>query len=270
MSKNIALDVLIEQGNAFSEELYEHLHSQTPVKSHWDEIETWERKSVKLISETDSVLLNHITIFNVGHHAKEIYPAMRSILSVLKALKQVNLNPDLSAESHIEKEALEMRAKIDEKTVKRVNNQVFVVHGHDEAMKLDIARFLERAGLDPIILHEQADEGRTIIEKFERHASNAGFAVVLMSPDDVGAPKSTVKKLRSRARQNVIVELGYFLGALGRSKICVLISGDIEIPSDYLGVVYKKYDPGGGWKLELSRELIRAGYPVDLRTVLIE
>jgi predicted nucleotide-binding protein len=135
-------------------------------------------------------------------------------------------------------------------------------------MKLDVARFLEKAGIQPVILHEQADSGGTIIEKFERHGANVGFAVILMSPDDVGSIKTERRKLRTRARQNVVLELGYFVGRLGRARVCVLVSGDIELPSDYVGVVYKKNESSGGWKIELARELDSAGFPVDLKAVL--
>ena len=98
--------------------------------------------------------------------------------------------------------------------------RVFVVHGHDEAMKEAVARFIEKLGLEAVVLAEKTNEGRTIIEKFEAHAEEAGFAVVLLSDDDVGATKADRDLLRPRARQNVILELGYFIGALGELR-CV-------------------------------------------------
>lgn len=140
-------------------------------------------------------------------------------------------------------------------------NAVFIVHGHDEAPRLAVARFLEKLALRPIILSDQPNRGRTIIEKFEAH-SDVGFAVVLLTPDDIGAPKGG--DCKPRARQNVILELGYFIGKLGRSHVCALRSADIEIPSDILGVIWTDYDTAGGWKLNLARELRAAGYAIDM------
>jgi hypothetical protein len=138
--------------------------------------------------------------------------------------------------------------------------KVFIVHGHDEGARESVARFLEQLSFDPIILHEQANQGRTIIEKIEAH-SDVGFAVILLTPDDVGSLKGG--DLQPRARQNVLLELGYFVGRLGRSRVCALKRGDIEVPSDFGGVVYEPFDAGGAWKQALSRELQAAGFDID-------
>jgi predicted nucleotide-binding protein len=144
-------------------------------------------------------------------------------------------------------------------------NKVFIVHGHAGEIREAIARFLERLGFEPIILHEQANQGKTIIEKFESHA-DVGFAVVLLTPDDVGGPSRGEQ--RPRARQNVILELGYFIGRLGRSRVCALKDGDIEMPSDILGIVWTPFDPGGAWKIGLAKELQAAKYPIDWNKVM--
>ena len=141
-------------------------------------------------------------------------------------------------------------------------NEVFVIHGRDEGAKQTVARFLERLSLKPVILHEQPNEGRTIIEKFEDHA-HVGFAVVLLTPDDVGSLKEEKTNLKSRARQNVIFEFGYFIGKLGRKRVCALVKGDVEKPSDYDGVLYIPLDDSDGWKMRLIRELKTAGFEVD-------
>lgn len=144
--------------------------------------------------------------------------------------------------------------------------KVFVVHGHDDAMKQSIARTLEQLGLEPVILHEQPDGGKTIIEKFERY-SDVGFAVVSLSPDDLAYPKgSDPSKARPRARQNVILELGFFLGKLDRSMVCVIYREveDFEMPSDYHGVLYIPFDKHDGWKSKLAKELKGAEYHIDL------
>jgi len=138
---------------------------------------------------------------------------------------------------------------------------VFLVHGQDGPAKIEVARLLERAGLAVTILHEQPNGGRTIVEKFEDHARTAGFAVVLLTPDDEGGPVGGAMK--PRARQNVIGELFWFAAKLSRKRVCALRKGDVEIPSDFAGVVYTDMDDRGAWRQELLRELQNAGYSID-------
>ena len=142
---------------------------------------------------------------------------------------------------------------------------VFIVHGQDDAAREAVARFISKLDLQPIILHEQASQGRTIVEKLEAHGGVA-FAVVLLTPDDLGGPKGA--NLQPRARQNVVLELGYFLGRLRRQNVCALYRGDLELPSDYMGVIYSPYDGAGGWRLQLAKELKAAGLDVDMNKAL--
>lgn len=144
------------------------------------------------------------------------------------------------------------------------SRRVFVVHGHGGGEHA-VAGILRQLGLEPVILHEKANEGRTIIEKFEAH-SDVGFAVVLITPDDVGGLKNGPQG--SRARQNVILELGYFVGRLGRKKVCPLIQGDVELPSDVLGVGWVELDKHEGWHMKLAKELQAAGYEFDLNKAI--
>ena len=146
-------------------------------------------------------------------------------------------------------------------------NKVFIVHGRDNEIKETVARFLGQLDLEPIILHEQSNQGQTIIEKFEQHAQ-VGFAVVLLTPDDVGALQEGAPNLKPRARQNVIFEFGYFIGRLGRNRVCALTKESVEIPSDYDGVVYIPLDDAGGWKMNLVKELKNAGMAVDANRAL--
>ncbi len=144
------------------------------------------------------------------------------------------------------------------------SRKIFIVHGHDNEAKVEVARFLERIGFEAIILHEQASRGRTIIEKVEMH-SDVGFAVVLLTPDDEGNKKG--QSPCPRARQNVVLELGYFIGRLGRDRVCALKRGDVEIPSDFDGVVYEPYDDHGAWKSKLAKELEASQFDVDWKKV---
>jgi predicted nucleotide-binding protein len=146
------------------------------------------------------------------------------------------------------------------------NNQIFVVHGHDYEMKETVARSLKNVGLEPIILHEQESLGKTIIEKFEFCSESVSFAVVLLSPDDLGYKKDKSPEfVMLRARQNVILELGYFMGKLGRKNVVALHrhEANFEFPSDILGILYIPFDPYNGWKLTLAKELKAAGYDID-------
>jgi predicted nucleotide-binding protein len=140
--------------------------------------------------------------------------------------------------------------------------EVFIVHGHDAGSKETVARFITSLGLTPIILHEQPNQGRTIIEKIEKHAQ-ASFALALLTPDDHGSLAGIKTELKPRARQNVIFEFGFFIGLLGRDRVCALTKGDIELPSDYDGVLYVPLDEAGSWKMTLVREIKAAGCDVD-------
>jgi predicted nucleotide-binding protein len=145
------------------------------------------------------------------------------------------------------------------------SRKVFIVHGHDIAARETIAHFLTRCEFEPVVLHEQANQGRTIIEKFEQNA-DVGFAVVLLTPDDEVC--SDNEQVVRRARQNVILELGYFIGRLGRDRVCAFKSGEIELPSDILGVVWTELDTLGAWRQSLARELEAAGYSIDWNKVM--
>ncbi|MCL4553370.1 MAG: nucleotide-binding protein [Candidatus Marsarchaeota archaeon] len=146
------------------------------------------------------------------------------------------------------------------------SNRIFLVHGADGEAREATARCLEKLGLVPIILQEQANRGRTLIEKFEG-SSDVTFAVVLLTPDDVGARKDKQDSPELRARQNVIFELGYFVGKLGRNKVCVLYKEGVIIPSDYFGVAYVPMDSNGAWKGKLAQELKQAGIDVDINQI---
>lgn len=148
------------------------------------------------------------------------------------------------------------------------DNSIFIVHGHDHAALHSVARFIEHLGLTPTILHEQPNRGQTLIEKFQAN-SKVGFAVVLLTADDVGrSVKAGSSDEKPRARQNVILELGYFLGAIGRLRVCPLCVPGVEMPSDYFGVAYTPLDEGGAWKLTLARELKAAQFAVDLNKAM--
>lgn len=147
-------------------------------------------------------------------------------------------------------------------------HKIFLVHGQNEQSVHEAARFIEKLEQSVVILREQPNQGRTIIEKFEEYA-DVGYAVVLLTADDKGGNAScSHDQLQSRARQNVIFELGYFIGRLGRNRVCALYHAGVEIPSDYAGVLYVELDEKGAWRLQLAREFRAAGLNVDMNNAL--
>ena len=132
------------------------------------------------------------------------------------------------------------------------------MYGHDKELKLEVEAFLkDDLKLEVIALDEKPNRGKTIIEKFEHYSKDAGYAVILMSPDDTMEVDGLIYK---QARQNVVLELGYFMAKLGRTNVCVVIKGQVEKPSDISGILHLPFD--GNWKNDLRVELLAAGMDV--------
>lgn len=156
-------------------------------------------------------------------------------------------------------------------------DKVFIVHGHGELIKVTVARTLEQLGLKPIILHEQEDYGNTIIEKFESNATDIGFAIVLLTADDMGISRKDIEKSNTenrepkaskRARQNVVFEMGYFMGKLDRAHVFLLLEDGVEKPGDLDGIVYTLIDSEGMWKIKLAKRLKAVGYKVNIDAII--
>ena len=189
------------------------------------------------------------------------------------------------------KEKREKTANHDNRKV--ATDEVFIVHGTDHKPVKELKTILEELGLKPIVLHEQASGGLTLAEKLERYAGKVGFAFVILTPDDVGGQKADLRKklggdlpfrkrtlafaglhvvdyildnFESRARQNVIFEMGYFWGMLERKRVCCLLKGNVERPSDMHGIVYIPFkDSVNDVKGMIVKELAEAGYNVGSR-----
>jgi predicted nucleotide-binding protein len=147
------------------------------------------------------------------------------------------------------------------KTDNRIPNRVFIVHGQNETARTSVVSALTRFGLEAIVLHEQPNMGRHLLTKFIEEAELVTFAIILMTDDDVGGIKGG-GALAPRARQNVILELGYFLSHLGQKRVCALITPGLETPSDFDGIVYIRMDDARKWESELLRELRAAEMPI--------
>lgn len=178
----------------------------------------------------------------------------------VKSLDQLHIKADLLKTAN----SLQMPTS----SVKMATNtsQVFIVHGHDEEAKSKTARFVEKLGLEAIILHEQASSSKTIIEKIEEY-SNVGFGIILYTPCDIGAKKKQEPDLKSRARQNVVFEHGFLIGKIGRGNVCAIVKGEIETPNDISGVVYVPMDDSNSWQYAVAKEMKKSGYEIDLNRI---
>lgn len=202
---------------------------------------------------------------------------MKSYLTVLvENLESQSEIPNTAGQTNITSSSTQTNKQgINNSTTSERENKpkhIFIVHGHDNEAKETVARFVEKLGLRAVILHEQPNHGRTIIEKFEEFSDKISFAIVLLTPDDFGASKSDLKNPKLRARQNVIYELGFFNAKLSRARVFVLKKGDVEILSDYLGVIYEEMDEKGSWKNKLVVELEDANVfisPENLKKALL-
>lgn len=190
---------------------------------------------------------------------KDINQNIHKLDSIIERLELIPLNNTASTTTSSE--------KLTQASTK--SKKVFVVHGHDEIAKTNLEVFLREIGLEPVVLHRQADEGQTVIEKFEKH-SDVGYAFILLTPDEVAYIKSddskndNERKKEFRARPNVIFEFGYFVGKLGRSRVCCLYTGDVSLPSDVSGMIYKKFTNSiEDVAYSIIKDLKVSGYEID-------
>lgn len=231
------------------------------VKASTPEFVTWQTKVKRFLrnfyGETSHEALDFentpfsLMIYTFTETESDYVQACRSGLTQCKAVFAAYLE-DL-AEKGSETKEKEANTICESMKIK-----VFIVHGHDNALKQEVARMIEKQGLEAIILSEQVNRGKTIIEKFEEH-SDVGAAICLFTGDDYGKAKDTNSE-NLRARQNVVFEAGYFMGKLGRENVILIANPDIEIPSDLKGVVYTNEK---SWQIDVLKELKAIGYAVD-------
>ncbi|MBK8511685.1 MAG: nucleotide-binding protein [Saprospiraceae bacterium] len=250
----------------FLEPLKEDFESSLP--EHFPETyEQWRQGEFEFVnSDNEVTLANHEEI---GHLIQDVESFKEYLESVLLRIDQYRLIDFLNDVKYIrflgcELDNLERSSKTETFKGEAIY-KAFVVHGHDEAAKEKTARFLEKLTLKPIILSECGGID-SIIKKIEMY-SDVSFAVILLTPDDEGR-KSGSNDLTPRARQNVILELGYFIARLGPENVFVLKKGNIELPSDYNGIMYISMDDGDTWKMKLAKEIKFIGIDVDLNRII--
>ena len=237
-----------------------------------NEEQAWQNLTLNILTHGFGVNSNNVSHFYRAQSAGEY-----SLMGMSNAVIQRNFEKRVNAMGPVLKSSIaELELMLPGHDVQTTattksaqpaqgSRKIFLVHGHDDGLTNSIARLLERLDLDPIILHEQPNLGKTIIEKFEANA-DVHFAIVLLTADDVGR-LATDEQLRPRARQNVILELGYFIGRLGRARVCALHEEGVDIPSDFHGVLYVPLDSNNAWKFNVAQEIRAAGIEVDMNRI---
>lgn len=261
---------LIEEGEKFTFKNFCYPHEQPSEWGGEDRPEwlAWKTRSYNLITQiaalnspATTLAETAIRIKTKGNYPKE-FERLRE--TMIKALKLAALS--------IKKDSFgELKKQTTRSSSITPSNKIFVVHGHDYALKTEVENFLNDIGLEPIVLHKKPDEGQTIIEKFEKH-SDVGYAFILLTPDEIAYTidqdklNDTERKKEKRTRPNVIFEFGYFVGKLGRNRVCCLYRGDVELPSDLSGLLYKKIDDKvNAQAYDIIKELKAAGYQIKIK-----
>lgn len=256
------LELLVKQGEGLT---YENFSTKTPhgfpeqMSPEWVQWTTRSRSLIQRLFGHDSAPLATLKAglsVRVRHFGSDNFEDAKSLM--LAALD--------AAIRALDEDTFHELADSPATAPNKFSNKVFIVHGHEIAAKAELEVFLTEIGLQPIVLHRQPDEGQTIIEKFEKH-SDVGYAFVLLTADEVaylvkdaGLPEGKRPEER-RARPNVIFEFGYFVGKLGRSRVCALHSGNVMLPSDLNGLLYKRYEKQiQEVAYEIMKELKAIGY----------
>jgi Predicted nucleotide-binding protein containing TIR -like domain len=268
----LLLDKLIKEGKT-----YELKSSSTGLGSYFYQTDflSWYNQVTTLLRSIDFPFSD--SVGQIGNDKQLNQYDTMSIVKILAALKsayriletQQIMNTCIENSSDKTYENLETRQITSpsieiasDNKLDFIEEKVFIVHGHDTGLRETVARYIEHFGIKPIILQEQTGNNQTIIEKLETN-SDVKFAIVLLTPDDIGSAMSE-NDFMSRARQNVILELGYFFGKLGRANVRALYDENVELPSDIIGIEYIKIDSSDAWKLKLAKEMKQCGLKIDM------
>ena len=233
------IETLIEQGAAFTYESFATTSGRGYAEAYKPEWIVWRQRAQDVATQLGrhnaaaKAIIGGLSIPVLGFGFQEFNRARSFILNGLYAATELINDIPIGTASSSE-------------PAKKRSNRVFIVHGHDHVAKTDLEIYLKELGLEPVVLHRQADEGKTVIEKFEKH-SDVGFAFILLTPDEIAYPitddglDDSARRKERRARPNVVLELGYFIGRLGRQNVCCLYTGGVDLPSDVRGILYKEF-----------------------------
>lgn len=253
------IDKLIKDGEQFQWENCSSAHS-TGIGTFGDPSADWDiwvsrinkilEKTVKEGSEPYIYYKSADSTVIKGNFRDKFDLAKTNFVKALEAVKSLIIEGDIFNDLLVTSIQPKTRVKTSQASKKLTpasDNKIFIVHGHDHALKIELEIFLSHIGLKPIVLHREIDGGKTIIEKFEAN-SDVSYAFILLTPDEISYSTNqdnlddVEREKEKRARPNVIFEFGYFIAKLGREKVCALHKGDVAIPSDLSGFIYKKVD----------------------------
>ena len=227
--------------------------SKKEVRWKNPEVQAWYNKTERWLIKYFGDPSQEINSFRKINYQSMLIDIRQDILACQSGLKQAKAILATYFED------LEDKIEIKEVDTPFDLSKVFIVHGHDGELKESVARIIEKQGIEAIILSEQINQGRTVIEQFEDY-SDVGGAICLFTADDFGRAKDSEND-SCRARQNVVFEAGYFMGKLGRNHVVILADKGVEIPSDLAGVVYTDTN---NWQVDMLKELKAIGYNMDL------
>lgn len=267
---------IIESLNQFKHRLTTEVHDAFSDRGNEfgkERFNTWRRKFAKFLDaylpRETSILNAKLThfIFSTRHGESAAQRFWRQDGETMLAYIDSLILDVENDEYDFREEEIKIEPEVQPTQINKPKNKVFIVHGHDGEAKERTARFIEKLGFEPVILHEQASRGMTIIEKIENSSNEVGFGIVLYTPDDMGNVKVEAEKgaLNFRARQNVVFEHGFLIGKIGRKNVIPLVEGSIELPNDISGIVYIA---DKDWQLDIAREMKAAGYDIDINKLI--
>ncbi len=233
------------------------------------EVNKWDNITEQILINAFGKPHDNLSDFNHARHGGSVIHMGMEDYELQEAFKENLENSRKILEGFIEQLQMFAPQKTTETVsvepiTKTSSKKIFIVHGHDDQARGELALAISRLGLEPIILHEQANEGMTVIEKLEKY-SEVGYAFIILTPDDIGAKTEQKDNLQPRARQNVVFEFGIFVGKLGRNRVCCLYKGDMELPSDLHGLLYIPFETSVNEKqIDIVKELRAAGYEVNI------
>jgi predicted nucleotide-binding protein len=250
-----------------AEKLYDSGVNEPEFKAWKDDVVRFLKKMYGLDSH-EATAFDQIEYYNFyltvdvdngrwhGNKSKEKDVFQKGLKTAILYLKNYESDKGIDNEERIQKN-----------TNETVNNEhIFIVHGRNDGVKAQVANFLLKLGIKPIILHEQMNKGKTIIEKFEKH-SDVKASIILFTSDDVGKFKDD-SEFEKRARQNVIFEAGYFIGKLGREFTIILLEHGLKMPSDLAGYIYFEIDQNERWQLDIAKELKGMKFDIDMNDLI--
>lgn len=256
------INALVSQGESFTYENFatksEHGYPDAVV-AEWIAWQTRVSGAIKRLFGADTAPMDMLKaglgVHLLGWGPDKFRLAQSYLLGALMAARDV-----------LEEDTFSELLDADASAPGKFSNEVFIVHGHDDQSKADLETLLKELGLEPIVLHRKPDQGQTIIEKFEKH-SQVGYAFVLLTADEIAYLASQEEKpdderiKEVRARPNVIFEFGYFVGKLGRPRVCCLYKGNVTVPSDISGLLYNKFNMSiDEVAYSITKELKASGY----------